>query len=185
MKYFKTIQKKGFTLIETLIAITVLLIAIVAPMSLASEGILAARLAQDQIVAFYLAQEGVEAVRNLRDQNKLLNQPMLSGSLTPCIVTDLTAPPETADPGCAIETTRSRPFNVTDCVGTCPIIRSGNSLYTYRTESAYQDTKYRRHIRAWYLPGSSNKRMRVEVTVFWPFRQTTRSYTLRNNLTEW
>ena len=185
MKHFKTLQKQGFTLIETLIAITVLLIAIVAPMSLASEGILAARLAQDQIVAFYLAQEGVEAVRNLRDQNKLENRPMLDGALGNCIVSDPGTDPAIAQPGCYIETTNARPFSVTNCVGSCPLIRQGSNLYTYRTTSGYADTKYRRNIRAWYVPGTGNQHMRVEVTVFWPFRQTTRSYTLRNNMTEW
>ena len=45
--------KQGFTFVETMVAISVLLIAVVAPMSLAQEGVVAAKLAQDQIVAFY------------------------------------------------------------------------------------------------------------------------------------
>ena len=177
------IKQKGFTLIETLIAITVLLIAIVAPMSLASEGILAARLAQDQIVAFYLAQEGVEAVRNLRDENRFNRGPMLSGDLSDCVVTDPGASPSMAQPGCYIDTTDS--FRVQNCVGACPIIRKDNDIYTYRIGSNFEDTKYRRQIRAWYVNGSAQQEMRVEVTIFWPFRNTQRSYTLRSNLTNW
>jgi len=183
MKTYKRLRKEGFTLIETLIAVTVLLIAIVAPMSLASEGILAARLAQDQIVAFYMAQEGVEAVRNLKDQNKLLNQALLAGDLATCVVSDPGASPEVADPGCTIDTTDV--FRVTNCSGECPIVRQGNNFYTYRPGSAYEDTKYRRQIRVWYVNGSANQEVRTEVTIFWPFRNGIRSYTLRNNMTNW
>ena len=183
MNTFKNTQKKGFTLIETLIAITVLLIAIVAPMSLASEGILAARLAQDQIVAFYMAQEGVEAVRNLRDENKLSGAPLLGGDLATCRVEDRSATPANADPGCTIDTTRG--FAVSNCSGACPLMRRNNDIYTHRTDSIYEDTKYRRQIRAWYVNGSNDQEIRVEVTVFWPFRNTERSYTLRNNMTNW
>lgn len=58
---------KAFTLIETLIAITIITIAIVGPMTAASRAIVAAQSARDQLTASYLAQEGVEYVRAIRD----------------------------------------------------------------------------------------------------------------------
>src|SRR3972149_102217 len=58
---------RGFTLIETLVAISLLSIAIVAPMSLTSQSLTAAYYARDQVTAFNLAQEGLEAVRAFRD----------------------------------------------------------------------------------------------------------------------
>src|SRR3989338_9606391 len=57
----------GFTLIETLVAVTILTFAVVGPMFTASRSIVAAQLANDQITASYLAQEGIEYVREVRD----------------------------------------------------------------------------------------------------------------------
>ena len=64
---------KGFTLIEPLVAISLLTIAIVAPMTLVTKSLSAAMYARDQVAAFYLAQEGIEAVRAIRDGNILNN----------------------------------------------------------------------------------------------------------------
>ena len=64
-------QQYGFTLIETLVAISVLVVAVTGPLTLASQSLFAAVYAKDQTTAFYLAQEAVEMVRNKRDNNLL------------------------------------------------------------------------------------------------------------------
>lgn len=79
MKYDRLQTNKGFTLVETLVAITILLVAIVGPMTIASRGLQTAFFARDQIAAFYLAQEGVEYVRWVRDSNALQGNAWLSG----------------------------------------------------------------------------------------------------------
>jgi len=61
----------GFTLIETLIAVLVLMMAIAGPLTLAAKGLQATLIAKDQDTAFYLAQDAVEYVRWVRDTNKL------------------------------------------------------------------------------------------------------------------
>ena len=66
-------NNQGFTLLETMVAVTLLTIAIVAPMSLTTQALGSAYYARDQITASYLAQEGIEAVRSVRDANILLN----------------------------------------------------------------------------------------------------------------
>jgi len=57
----------GFTLIETLIAVTILTFAVSGPLYTAGRALVAAEIARDQLVASYLAQEGVESVRAMRD----------------------------------------------------------------------------------------------------------------------
>jgi type II secretory pathway pseudopilin PulG len=69
----------GFTLIETLVAITILMIAITGPLVFVSASVGQALYAKDQITAFYLAQDAVEQVRNIRDTNAILSR---SGSPT-------------------------------------------------------------------------------------------------------
>jgi prepilin-type N-terminal cleavage/methylation domain-containing protein len=62
---------KGFTLIETLIAIAVLSLAVTGPMTIAQKSLSSAMYARDQITAYYLAQDAIEYVRNVRDSNRL------------------------------------------------------------------------------------------------------------------
>ncbi len=61
----------GFTIIETLVALSILALAITGPMALAARSLVAARAAGQEVVAFYLAQEAFEFVKNVRDGNVL------------------------------------------------------------------------------------------------------------------
>jgi type II secretory pathway pseudopilin PulG len=60
-------NKKGFTLIETLVAITILMLTVTAIIGLISNIIVTTRNSERSIVADYLMQEGLEYMRNNRD----------------------------------------------------------------------------------------------------------------------
>lgn len=69
----------GFTLVETLVAISVLLMAVVAPMSLIAKNIADIFAVKDKIIALYLAEDAIDYVKykidtnfNAGDQNWLL-----------------------------------------------------------------------------------------------------------------
>ena len=72
----KNFTKKGFTLVETLVAIAVLMIAVAGPLVIANKALTSALYARDQSAASYLAQEEMEIIKNTRDNN-------LKGSTTP------------------------------------------------------------------------------------------------------
>lgn len=69
----------GFTLIEALIAITILTFAITATFTAVQSGLASSVESRDQITSFYLAQEAVEYIRNKRDTNSLTGSHWLSG----------------------------------------------------------------------------------------------------------
>lgn len=67
MKTILKTNQKGFTLIETLVAVLILAICVDAVMSLAAGGFFSVKYAKNQIVATALAQESLEYIRNTRD----------------------------------------------------------------------------------------------------------------------
>jgi type II secretory pathway pseudopilin PulG len=62
-------SQSGFTLVETLIGITILLVSVITPLSVASYAITYSNNARDEVVATNLAQEAIEFVRNERDRS--------------------------------------------------------------------------------------------------------------------
>lgn len=71
MKYYTT--QSGFSLVETLVAITILLVVIVGPMSISSSAARGTSFASEQVIAFFLAQEGAEIAQKARDDLLLRN----------------------------------------------------------------------------------------------------------------
>lgn len=64
-------KKAGFTILETLVAISIILIAITGPIDVITASLRASFFSRDQITAFYLAQEAIEYAKNQRDHNSL------------------------------------------------------------------------------------------------------------------
>jgi len=62
-------KNKGLTLIELMIATFVIVIGVVGSFSVLQKVIMSTTLSSSRLVAAYLAQEGIEVVRNIRDTN--------------------------------------------------------------------------------------------------------------------
>jgi len=60
-------NNSGFSLVETLVAITILLIVITGPLTLVSNSARSTNFANDQVIAYFLAQEGLEIAQAARD----------------------------------------------------------------------------------------------------------------------
>ena len=70
--------ERGFTIVETLVAIAVILIAIVGPFLSIERSLVASYIARDELIGNSLAQEAVEYVQGIRDNDYLygrLNPP--------------------------------------------------------------------------------------------------------------
>lgn len=170
--------ERGFTLIETLVAISILVIAIAAPMTLASQSLSIAFYARDQITAFHLAQEAIEAIRSKRDGNVLLN---MSGFPTDLLadIPSFTGLPFTID---------TRDNAMVLCDPACAPIRNHafTGLYGYgSTVNGWADTRFTRTVAVTQVGGSPDE-IKVAVEVKWrsgPYRE--RSFTMSTNLYRW
>lgn len=129
MKSFHTQKNSGFTIIETLVAVAILMISIAGPLTIAHKGLLAATYARDQVTASYLAQDAMEFVKNKRDNNKLADKSWLTG-ISQCISVN-----------CSVDTINTD-NNITVCGSSC-VLKKDNSLgYNHSTGNNSQFSRY-------------------------------------------
>ncbi len=69
------LKNRGFTLVETLVSISIFTVSILVIISVLATGITNTNNAKKKITAAYLAQEGIEYMRNLRDTYVLYTNP--------------------------------------------------------------------------------------------------------------
>lgn len=78
---FERSESAGFSLIEMLVSVSVLLLVIVGPMTVTSRAAKSSAFASEQVQAFFLAQEGLEIAQKMRDDLLLRNfLPVANGS---------------------------------------------------------------------------------------------------------
>lgn len=168
---------RGMTLIETMVAIVILTVAIVAPMSLTMQSLSASYYARDQVVAFNLAQEAIESVRAIRDGNILriaFNDPNINCSPTTLLCGIPIGTPFVID---------TRNNAITTCSGQCPLLQTNGDLYGYDT--GWDDTAYRRTVNVGYVDGTQDE-IRIEVIISWDAGTSQlRTITIYENLHRW
>ena len=114
-------KQSGFSLVETLVAITILLIVIVGPLTLVTNSARSTDFANDQVMAFFLAQEGLELAQAFRDDLLIPTfDPSYSGSNAWNTFTDTSgsgALQECFGGGCGLDqdTDSSGTINLYDC----------------------------------------------------------------------
>lgn len=168
--------QSGFSLVETLVAISILLIVIVGPMTISVTASRSTSFASEQVVAFFLAQEGAEIAQKARDDLLIDafagNSVDAWGSFTDTSSGGVYRQCFDPDDGCGLELSTDAVGTITtpiDCGdGTkCALYLSGDSdtRARYTHESAgNQPTTYQRQI---LFENIDANQIRVISRVFW------------------
>ena len=181
---------RGFTLIETLVAISILLIALAGPLTIAAKGLNSSYYARDQITAFYLAQEGIEYIRNYRDTDSLSRGPLAPGEewLSPLVtavngtVTGSLKFTIDAKYSPTLSGGSINPIGIFTCSGgVCPSLKL-NPTGTYGYGVGDPDTQF---IREMTLTKITDSAYRITSKVSWRSPLPNSSFTLVEDITNW
>jgi len=184
----------GFTLVETLIAVTILVFAVAGPLFTASRALVAAEVARDKLTASYLAQEGVEYMRAMRDKEYLSAfqaggasvsstawNAFLSGtgagSISQCRSTTCTL-----DPARPMGTGSG--FALQPCSGpACTVLYTANGIYTQQSGIVGAvATPFTRTVQAVDVSATDE---RIISVVSWSFHETPYVITVTDHLSPW
>jgi Tfp pilus assembly protein PilV len=161
-------KNSGFTLLETLAALSVLIFAILGPLTLAYFSIRSASLSENQFTAFYLAQEALEFVKNQRDTNALGNASNWLNGMTNC---------QSAN-GCFVDVQYN---SIQTCPSQCSKLKynSTSGFYNYQNGN---DTIFTRQVK---LTQISSYEEKVTINLSWQERFGAQSFTLEENIFNW
>ena len=172
------LRRTGFTLLETIVAIAILSMAMLGPLELASRTIGSAAVSQNQITAFYLAQEGIEYVRNVRDNNFLNGAGWLNG-LEDCLGAN----------GCVIDIPNYNPSSPAEssaaCGSVCPNIKydeAGGFFYNY---ASGESTIFRRTVKITAGVGGNSDEANISSVVYWKGKFAGKSVGVEEDIFNW
>ena len=181
----------GFTLVETLVAISVFTMSVLTLVIILSQGITSINYAKQKIIAGYLSQEGIEYTRNIRDTNVISH---ISGSqagwnafktqIANCLLPD----------GCYLNDSLlfvgASNITVKDIIytvcpsGICPPLKydlgnnsNGRYNYSYGFDSTFTSKIMMTRI--------NDNEIKVISIVYWKQGSTQRSVTFSENLFNW
>lgn len=173
MKYLCT--KRAFTLIETFVAVTILTLAVVGPLTLAARGLNTTVFSRDQLTATHLAQEAIEFIRYKRDNNVLSGQPSWLTGLEDCMN-------KNCDLDAWTGVIRVCPS------GVCPVLGYKEDVvppYAYHAAGdGVRDTSFRRIVTIVDVPNNDDEKL-IKATVEWKSGSRDVSIELQDRIFDW
>jgi len=175
------LHKKGFTLVETLVAIGILVVAITGAMSAAQSGLSSYLNSKNQAIAVNLAQESIEMIRAYRDSNRMVGNDWLesyASSGDPCEFGNT----------CELSVLNSTE-NKTCLASGCDYIKQDSTTGYYNYAAASTPTVFKRSIQIFPIYPvnctTNCTEISVLVSVTWSKGGSIKQYKTRENLFSW
>ncbi|MDP3988757.1 MAG: type II secretion system protein [bacterium] len=188
-------KSRGFTLLETMVAISILLTALGGPFVVTQVGLRTARKASQELVASNLAQEGIEYIRYIRDTNPFMNKSwltLLQGSPNDCVA-DLESDNAKT---CVVDAIQNNIYDSPDSqfacvlagdVFSCPFIRFNADSGFYGYEDNDDETIYHRavHMKISRMHNGDPVEVQVVSEVGWEDQGDKRTIRIEEYITDW
>ena len=170
---------KGFTLVETLVAVAILMIALSGPFFAIQQSLAASYVARDELIAVALAQEAIEFVRSIRDDNYLYNLANPGNPRSWLYSLDGSGGTDCQEPGaCIVDPSQNE---IEACVGACsPLYES--PTHVYNQQASGTATRFTRSVS---VQTANDHEALVTVFLTWTTGRNDESVSLSIALQDW
>ncbi len=200
MKYLNTQKNRGFTLLETLVAIFILMIALNSLLTLTTDSLFSSNYAKNESTAVYLAQEAMDYIRNDKDTTASVNGNADWGSFLNHYRESSTDPNTKcySENGCMID---AMDWDFTQSVRECGSIAPWGDVtcdvFSYHDDATMEEyydydlaggtpSNFKRQIKMKLTGGGGGvDELQVTVIVEWRNGTLVKSYVLRSSLLNW
>ena len=179
-------SKRGFTILESLVAIFVLSLAISGAFSAVRQSLHQSILSKDEVKAFYLAQEVMEIVRNKRDTNQLA---FISDGTTNWLTGITSNASDNCYFGkvCSIDASSYNFVSLgsTYCGsswGSCQNLRQNQTDFRYGYNIAWANTNFKREV---MLESVNGDEISMTVRITWTKGMITKEFKVKTHLFKW
>ena len=152
-------SSRGFTVLESIVAIAVLSLSVAGVFSAVQQSLSQAIIAKDEVKAFYLAQEAIEIIRNKRDTNQLSKINTGSGNWLDGIVgvSDCSI-------GGICKVDAYAADKIQSCVTNCENLRQNQTTFLYGYDGSWVATNFKREIQ---IESINANEISVTVRISW------------------
>ena len=170
---------RAFTLIETLVAISILMVAVASPLTIAQKGLASAIYAKDQIIASYLAQDAIEYIINASGKNVADGANWLNVIKDKC------------GTRCVISTdvvNFTGPTAIVNCGGSCSALKydsSSGSNHIYSQTGSSSDSPFTRSVTVIPSTTQPDAEALITVTMSWKDKGVTRTLNFYTRIYNW
>ncbi len=179
---YKIKKQKGFTVLESIVAIFVLSLVISGVFTAVQTSLTQASITKDEVKAFYLAQEAIEIIRNKRDSNQLIRIAGLP-SVWLTGISEAAADPCYFGKVCRMEV--SAPTVFTNCGNswnTCPNLRQNSTSNLLGYNGAWTLTNLKREV---MFESINANEIAVIIRVTWTRGTRTFEFKVKTHLLNW
>lgn len=187
-------KRAGFTVLESLVAILILSLSISGAFSAIQQSLSQFTISKDEVRAFYLTQEAIEVIRNIRDNNQLTKINTGSGNWL-YNITQGTSPyfcpftTASVKNTCTIDATAANKISSCGAVdwGNCPNLKQDTSTLLYNHLSG-NETGIKREIQIENVAVDSNNNpveIAVTIRIAWKKGLLDKEFKVKTHLFNW
>ena len=170
---------RGFTLVETLVAVAILTVALSGPFFAIQQSLVASYVARDDLIAASLAQEAIEFIHSIRDDNYLYNLANPGSPRSWLYGLDGSGGVDCLEPKvCVVDPSQNE---VETCVGICATLYE-SPMHVYNQQGSGTATRYTRSVSVETI---SDHEVLMTVSVVWKTGHMDKSVTLTMTLQDW